>query len=262
MMRPAALGLVGATGNLPQLPPVNGYGQVVDPASDDALTRAGKVAALGTLTPGVAHELNNPLFAVLGLLDLALADSEPGSRAHGRLTVARETALEMRATLRALVAFAREPAAERGPLDLGQAVRETVELVRRTSSGRDVAIVERFVAGPVNVLGSRNELRQSVLHLLANAIAALPDGGTVTVELRRSGKHVEVEVADTGRGVPEELRERIFEPFFTTSAATGGLGLAAARAIADGHAGTLALEPGDGGATFVLQLPVSEGSDG
>jgi signal transduction histidine kinase len=258
MIRSAALGVDDALRKEFELPDVNEPGP---PASGDELRRAGKLAALGELTPGVAHELNNPLFAVLGLLDLALADAQPGSPAHRRLTVARETAMEMRATLRTLVGFAREPADAHGPVELRDALRETVDLARRTSSASDVEIVARLGEDDVSVFGSRNELRQCVLHLLANARAAMPGGGTITVELRQEGGWATVTVADSGAGVPVGLEERIFEAFFTTQPTGSGLGLAAGRAIAKSHGGSLELRPAaGGGSSFVLRLPVARKS--
>jgi signal transduction histidine kinase len=223
----------------------------------EELARAGKLVALGELTPGVAHELNNPLFAVLGLVDFLLAESEPGSRAHRRLTVVHETAEEMRGILRALIDFAREPGGRIGPVELVETVRETVALVRRTTFAKDVELMERLGTGPVVVQGSRNELRQCVIHLLANACAVLKNGGTVTVELTRREGCADVTVSDTGPGIPEALQGAVFEPFFTTKTGGSGLGLAAGRAIAESHGGTLELDASRPGATFVLRLPVS-----
>lgn len=223
----------------------------------EQLARAGKLVALGELTPGLAHELSNPLFAILGLVDFLLAESEPGSRAHRRLTVVHETAQEMRGILRALVDFAREPGGQVGPVELVETVRETVALVRRTTVAKDVEVEERLGSVPVVVHGSRNELRQCVIHLLTNACTALPDGGTVIVELVERDGWAVATVSDSGPGVPVALQTAVFEPFFTTRNAGGGLGLAAGRAIAERHGGTLELDASSPGATFVLRLPVT-----
>ncbi|MDQ3823015.1 MAG: ATP-binding protein [Actinomycetota bacterium] len=233
-----------------------------EPAGAAGLVRAAKAAALGDLTRGLAHELNNPLFAILGLVDFLVADAEPGSRAHRRLTVVRETALEMRELLRAVLDFAREPAGVLGRVDLGETVRQTVELARRSSASEDVDLEVHVPADALTVLASRNEVRQALLHLLANAFAALPGGGTLTVGLDVDGRWARVSVADSGPGVPADLRDRIFEPFFTTRADGSGLGLAACRAIAESHGGTLELAAGEGGATFVLRLPLADETDG
>jgi signal transduction histidine kinase len=256
MLRPAIPVVVHAFRNTASVPHVNdGRATRSSPTRDDLL-RAGKAAALGELTPGVAHELNNPLFAILGLVDFLVAEAEPDSRAHRRLTVVRDTALEMRAVLRGLLDFARESADTHALVDLAETVRETVEFVRQTSSAKDVELVERLPSQEIAVFGSRNQLRQALLHLLTNAHAALPGGGLVTVALEERGAWARLTVADSGDGVPAELRERIFEPFFTTRPGGSGLGLAAARAIAERHGGTLELRAADEGTRFVLELPL------
>ena len=231
---------------------------VVPADARDDVVRAAKAAALGELTRGAAHELNNPLLAILGLVDLLVGDAEEGTRAHRRLTVVRETALEMRAVLRALLEFAREGGDSRERVDLGDTVRQTVELVRRTSSARDVELVERIPQGTLAVVGSPSQIGQAVLHLLVNAYAALPAGGKVLVDVEAGGGRATVTVSDTGDGIPVELAERVFEPFFTTRPDGSGLGLSASRAIAESHGGGLELRAQDRGTTFVLTLPLAD----
>jgi signal transduction histidine kinase len=242
------------------MPTVNATGERGSLAeSREGLIRAGKAAALGDLTHGVAHELNNALLAILGLTEILVGDAEPGSRADRRLTVVRDTALDMRALLRALLEFARDSEDTRAPFDLGEALRGTLELVRRASSARDVELVERVPNEAFEVLGSRSEISQAVLHLLVNAFAALPAGGTVVVDLARRDGRATVTVGDSGPGVPPDLSERIFEPFFSTRPQGNGLGLAASRAITERHGGSLELRSSDEGATFALTVPLHDG---
>ncbi len=224
---------------------------------EEQLVQSGKMAAIGELARGVAHEINNPLFAILGLTEFLLRDAEAGTKAHTRLTLVHDTGLELKQIVRALLEFARESAEERRLVDLGETVGQTLELVRRTSSAKDVEIVERLPDVPAAAHGSPNQLKQILLNLLTNAAQALPGGGTVTVALARDERWATVTVTDTGPGIPEELRSRVFEPFFTTKGGTG-LGLAVSRTIAEAHDGTLAVEsPADGGAAFVLRLPLA-----
>jgi two-component system NtrC family sensor kinase len=226
------------------------------PHVDQAL-HAARMAAVGDLTAGVVHEINNPLFAILGLVEFLLADAEPGTKAHQRLTLIQETGLEIKAIARALLAFARERAGTHDAVDLAVAAAETVELFRRTSAARDVEMVVRAEGG-VSAIGSAVRLKQLLVHLLANAREALPRGGTVTVAVARREGEVVLEVADTGAGIPPVALPRIFEPFFTTRSERGaaGLGLTAARAIAEAHGGTLVAESAPGsGARLTLRLP-------
>jgi signal transduction histidine kinase len=227
-------------------------------AHADQAVQAARMAAVGDLAAGVVHEINNPLFAILGLVEFLLVDAEPGTKAHDRLTLIQETGLEIKAIARALLTFARERGTE-GTVDLDAAAAETVELFRRTSAARHVEIVLRAESGAA-VLGNAARLKQLLLHLLANARDALPNGGTVTVEVSERDGEVVLDVVDTGSGVAALDLPRVFEPFFTTHSerAAAGLGLAAARAIAELHGGTLTAssEPGSG-ARFTLRLPAA-----
>lgn len=259
MLRRCDSGVVPAFGNTLGVSEVNALGAATPPAREDVV-RAAKAAALGELTQGVAHELNNPLLAILALVDLLLGATDEGSQSRRRLTVVRDTALEMRAVLRVLLEFARDTGDSHDVVYLGDAVRQTVELVRRTASSRDVELVERIPQGPLAVAGSASLIGQAVLHLLVNAYAALPAGGKVLVDVDASGDTATVTVTDSGEGIPVELAERVFEPFFTTRRNGNGLGLTASRAIAASHGGRLELRAHDAGARFVLTLPLAEGS--
>jgi signal transduction histidine kinase len=219
--------------------------------------QAARMAAVGELAAGVVHEINNPLFAILGLVEFLLRDAEPGTKAHERLTLVHETGLEIKTIARALLDFARERPGEAETFNLAPATAATIELFRRTSAARDVDLELR--ADPyVPVHGRTAQLKQLVLHLLANAREALPAGGTVAVELTSGAGEVVLRVSDSGSGIPTFNLNRVFEPFFTTRQERGasGLGLATARAIATAHGGTLTAEsPAGSGARLTLRLP-------
>jgi signal transduction histidine kinase len=215
------------------------------------------MAAVGDLAAGVVHEINNPLFAILGLVEFLLYEAEPGTKAHQRLELIQETGLEIKTIARTLLDFARGRPGPHGPVELAAVADETVELFRRTSAARDVEVDVR-AGGGLGVLGCAAQLKQLLLHLLANAREAMPQGGAITVDVARRGAEIALEVSDTGTGIPPFVLPRIFELFFTTHSDRGaaGLGLAAARAIADAHGGTLtaASVPGSG-ARLTLRLP-------
>jgi signal transduction histidine kinase len=225
----------------------------------DDLVATGRLTALGALSTSVVHEINNPLFAILGLVEFLLRDAEPGTKAHSRLQLIQTTGLEIKEIARAVLDFARERPGELETVQLDEAAATVAQLFRLASAAKGVEVVEHLEE--VHVLGRRSELRQLLLYLLLNAKQALPDGGTVTVEVRRDGGDVLLRVSDTGPGVPSELGERAFEPFVTTREEAGalGLGLAVARLIARRHGGELELEPSATGASFVARLPVAGG---
>jgi signal transduction histidine kinase len=254
MIRPTAQRPTDAPRTGVELPPVNrrGFRHPVAPAAD-ALVHAARLAALGELTPGVAHELGNPLLGILGLVELALGEVAEGSPAKRRLELARDTALEMRGVLRTLVDFAREPVDAHGPVNLGEAVRDTVDLAHRTSSATDVELYADIGTEPVYVVGNRGRLRHCVLELLFTARGAIPEGGRIAVEVKGGGGWASVRVSDSGPGLSAEAAARAFEPFFRAGPGGSGLGLAAGRAIAAEHGGSLGLESG----AFVLRLPLA-----
>jgi two-component system NtrC family sensor kinase len=222
------------------------------------LVQSGKLAAIGELASGVAHEVNNPLFAILGLVEFLLKDAEPGTKAHDRLQLIQSTALEIKEIVRSLLDFARESSDETAVVALDDVIRETITLVRRTTAGHGVELVERYGEGPFHVDGSPNQLKQVFLNLIANARQAMPDGGTITISVSASGDAVEAVVADTGVGIEPEHMQRIFEPFYSTKRGAGGtgLGLSVSVGIAESHGGSLTAvsTPGEG-AAFMLRLP-------
>jgi two-component system NtrC family sensor kinase len=223
--------------------------------------QSGKLAAIGELAAGVAHEINNPLFAILGLTEFLLKEAEPGSKAHNRLELIQQTGLEIKEIVRALLDFARENAEERHVLPLAEVVRATVDLVRRTNAHKGVELVDTYDDTETLVEVSPNQIKQIFLNLFANARQAMPLGGTVHVEVRRHGDRAVASVTDDGPGIEPAVLDRIFEPFFTTKRATGGtgLGLSVSVGIAESHGGSLTAESELGqGATFTLCLPVAE----
>ena len=228
---------------------------------EQRLIQSGKLASIGELAAGVAHEINNPLFAILGLVEFLLMDAEPGTKARDRLEVIQGTGLEIKEIVRALLDFARERSDEFSIVSLNDVTAQTVELMRRTSAAKQVEIVECLGDADVFVNASANQLKQIFVNLISNAKQALKEsGGTITVEVGRDRDCAWVEVRDNGPGMPEHVRARAFEPFFTTRRDAGGtgLGLSVSLGIAESHGGSLVVnEAAGGGASFRLQLPLA-----
>ena len=227
---------------------------------DQQLMQSGKLTAIGELASGVAHEINNPLFAILGLTEFLLKESDDGSRARQRLELIRETGLEIKEIVRALLDFAGENTEERHLIPIEDVVRSTVDLVRRTNAHKGVELVDTYDAADALVLASPNQLKQIFLNLIANARQAMPLGGTIHVEVARLGKNALVAVADEGPGIDQAALSRIFEPFFTTKRDLGGtgLGLSVSLGIAESHGGTLIASSELGqGARFEVRLPLA-----
>jgi signal transduction histidine kinase len=243
------------------------------------LDRAERLAAVGRLAAGVAHEVGNPMGAVLAFVDLARRDPGLGEDGRQKLSRAIGEGERVRHILRQLLDFSRPPRVERGPVDLVQVAEATAGLVRAQRRYAAIRIEVAAQGAPPPALADRNQVAQILLNLLLNAADALADTPeprvTVTVrgtvrtpragEPREAGlargvlDAVECVVADTGPGIAPEHRERIFDPFFTTKppGQGTGLGLANALRLAEELGGALELEGSEAGAVFVLRLPAA-----
>ncbi len=230
---------------------------------EQQIVQSGKLAAIGELAAGVAHEINNPLFAILGLVEFLLKEAEPGTKQFERLELIQQTGLEIKDVVRALLDFARERSDEFERVALSDVLAQTLDLLRRTTLRKEIELVERYTEEPLFVDASSGQLKQIFLNLVTNAQQAIRDSGSITLELERDDGYALVRVADTGAGIADDVIDRIFDPFFTTKRELGGtgLGLALSQSIAVSHGGSLvaASLPG-GGAEFTLRLPLIEES--
>jgi signal transduction histidine kinase len=209
-------------------------------AEREALLEAARLSSLGELVRGFAHEINNPLFGMLGLAELLLDEIEPGTKPYERLVLLHRSGLEIKSITQRLMAYARAEAEPDQVVSLREVAAETVELVRCTSAGGSADVRERYCDEPLEVFGSRARLAQVLLGLLVTFQKPNPDGGVVTVQLDRDGDWALADVT----GPPGEARDM-------------GFGLAAAHEVARMHGGDLVSLPTVGGGTsFVLRLPL------
>lgn len=229
----------------------------------EALRQAEKLAAMGSLLAGVAHELNNPLAIVMGRASL-LEDkcADPDLRADASRI--REAAERCGRIVRTFLAMARQRPPQRAAVQLNELVRGAVELLQYNLRTAGVVIEQRLQPELPDVVGDADQLGQVLLNLLVNAqqaVAQVEPPRRVLIETGARADAVWLRVADSGVGVSGEHRERIFDPFVTTKSegAGTGLGLALSRSIVAEHGGTLQLEsasPLGRGASFCIELPV------
>jgi signal transduction histidine kinase len=226
------------------------------------LVQAEKMSAVGRLASGLAHEINNPLTAIMGYISILLRLPGMPDKALEMLLKVDAEVRRVAAIVRNMLGFAR-PATADEPVDLRKVVEDCAAFAGPELRRRGIALEPDLPATLPLAQGSAGELKQVFLNLVLNASQALlgRDGGRVAIRLRASsdGRWIVAEVADNGPGVPTGIREKIFEPFFTTKGESGtGLGLYVSAGIVQRHKGRLLLRdaPG-GGALFSVELPAS-----
>src|SRR5205809_3314799 len=232
-------------------------------ALETQLVQSEKLAAVGQLVSGVAHELNNPLTSIAGLSEFLLEQKELGKKDRGHLQVIQEQAERAGRIVRNLLTFARKGPAEQAPVDLNDVIQRTLLLMSYDLTLKDVTI-EKHLAPLPAVLGDRRALQQVVLNLLNNAAQAVttnPPGRPQVIHLSTwFDDRVRLRVADTGPGIPDDVLPQLFTPFFTTKepGQGTGLGLSITYSIVEAHGGRITVErPSDGGAAFLVDLPAA-----
>jgi CheY-like chemotaxis protein len=230
----------------------------------EALRRTERMACLGATLAGVAHELNNPLAAILGFAQLLLKKEMDAESRLALETIDHEAARAGR-IVRDLLTLARKPDAERrGRINLNDVVGYILGTRRYALETHGIACISALDPALPPVAGHRTQLEQVVLNLLNNAEQALrssgEDAGQVSIRTRVEGAAVVLEIEDDGPGIPGETRDQIWEPFWTTKAlgAGTGLGLTVVRDIVASHGGDIRVTPSSDegeGARFVVRLP-------
>ena len=227
-------------------------------ATNKQLHRSEKLASLGRLAAGVAHEINNPLTGVLTFAHLLKEKPNMDGQDRQDLDLIIHETTRAAEIVRGLLDFARERAVIKEPLNLNEVIVRTVRLIRNQKLFDRIVIEEELAGDLPEIEGDMNQLQQVLLNLSLNACEAMASGGTLTIQTRNDERGVVVRLADTGCGIKPELLERVFEPFFTTKPVGKGtgLGLSVSYGIVQQHGGTIELESESGrGTTFTLVFP-------
>jgi signal transduction histidine kinase len=219
------------------------------------IQQAGKLASIGELASGIAHEIRNPL-AGIGAAVEVLAESAKDREIVGEI---RKQINRLSATLRGLLDFSRPSEPEIMPCDVGELLKPMLALTRPDAQKANVQIITECPDNLPPISADPQQLQQAILNILLNAIQAMPHGGTLTVRTDLHVNRLRLSIRDTGVGIPRENRERIFSPFFTTKHHGTGLGLAITRSIIEKNGGTIAVESEVGrGTTVFMEFPVSK----
>jgi PAS domain S-box-containing protein len=216
-----------------------------------------KLAGIGQLAAGIAHQLNTPLGSILLSAQMLEGSVQEEDEKDDARRILRQTE-QCRTIIKGLLNFARPSGSERGKLNLGEVARETVYLMEKNIKVAGIGVRIEEECDSV-VFGNRNELDQVFFNLLANSLDAMPNGGQIDIVIKDgSPGEVLVEFADTGEGIPPEERDRVFLPFYTTKeyGRGTGLGLSIVARIVHEHGGRIEMESQPGSGTkFYLSLP-------
>lgn len=223
-----------------------------------ALAQQGKMASLGVLSSGVAHEINNPLGVILGYagyLEKKIPETDPN---YTFINEIKRESKRCKKIVQDLLSYARTPKPVLESTDLNRLLRQIIDFAGNHTDLYDTSIVQNLSEHLPMVPADGDQLRQVAINLLLNAGSAMPNGGEIKVTTVLDEDHyIRIEFADNGEGISEENLEKIFEPFFTTKARGTGLGLAITKQIIDMHQGEIFIDSEIGqGTTVVIRLPL------
>jgi signal transduction histidine kinase len=241
----------------------NEFNQMVSKlATQEKLQRTERLAALGTLAAGVAHEIRNPLGAVKGLAQLLRESAASSSERKYAETIVGEVN-RLDAVVERLLHLARPSGGAIEKTDLNRLIHDAVELSGYERNEKRITIVEDYDATIADILLDREAMLQAVLNMLRNAVQAIPETGTIRVKTAlRAGPdpsqsgHVLIEIANTNSTISPSDYKRIFDPFYTTKDGGTGLGLAITHQVVTAQGGTIEVESGNGETVFTIELPV------
>jgi len=226
--------------------------------SREQLQRAERLASIGTLAAGIAHEINNPLGMMLLGADLALRSLDDPEKLAELLRQQKRDLERCARIVKGVLNFARHRPMARSPIHLNEVVGHSIDFTREYTRLHGVAIEARLSDSIAPIMGNATELEQVVVNLVHNAVQACGDGGHVTIEAHEAGDKVRLVIRDDGCGMTPEQIEHAFDPFYTTRVEKGGtgLGLSTVHGIVTGVGGTIEIssEPGRG-AVFTMDFP-------
>ena len=227
-------------------------------ALEEQLRKTERLAELGTLASGMAHEIGTPMNVILGRAELLIRKTNDKSMRQGLATIVTQVE-RITKIMNQLLSFARKRPSEPCDVDLVWAMGNVLDMLLAKLDSHGIHVVKDYSPDLPQVLADPDHIIQVLLNLVLNACQAMPEGGTLTLSLCPKGDRVEIRVQDTGTGIPEDQVSKIFDPFFTTKAVGEGtgLGLTVVHGIILENNGTIRVNsiPGQG-STFIISLPV------
>jgi signal transduction histidine kinase/DNA-binding response OmpR family regulator len=227
---------------------------------EQRLIESVKLAGVGTLAAGVAHEINNPLSIILGFAQTMLKDLPLENELHNDLRIVEHEANRCAKVVKDLLTFARPGRMEKSETDLIELMQTSISLLRHFIRKNEIAVEEEYSPEIPKPWIDSKKMQQVFINVLLNSIEAMPHGGRlkIKIDVVHAEEMIRIDVSDTGSGIPEDNLMKIFEPFFTTKSNKGtGLGLSICRSIIKEHLGTIGVNSvKNQGTTVTLRLPL------
>lgn len=248
--------LGGRTGYLFVFQDLTGYRLM-----EEELKRADRLAAVGKLSAGIAHEIRNPLASISGAIELLRSELTLDSGNERLMEIILREINRLNVLISDFLTFAKPTAIKKEETDLAEVVDETLALFTKGIENDNRVRIETDVDRDLRAFVDAKQMKQVLWNLTKNAVQAMPEGGLVKVRAKwrdRRKETILIEVSDTGGGISDEIRDRIFDPFFTTKSNGTGLGLALVHQIVESHKGVIGLKSAEGkGTTFSVMIPAN-----
>ena len=230
------------------------------------LIQSEKLAALGIVAAGIAHEVKNPLAIIIQGIEYLRTSADSDVHTADILQRITKSVFRADSIIKGLLSFTRQMPIQTEQVEIPAVIDETLSFIGHQLKLKNITLVKQFPPGLPKVTVDSNQIKQVFLNLLLNSIDAMTGGGTITisalqVESVPGGSHVQITFADTGCGIAKDIIEKVFDPFYTTKDSSGnaGLGLSIAKGIIDKHRGTVQIESkSEGGTCVIIGLPASD----
>ena len=230
------------------------------------LIQSEKLAALGIVAAGIAHEVKNPLAIIVQGVEYLRTSADSDVHITDILERIKKSAFRADSIIKGLLSFTRQMPIQTEQVEIPSVIEETLSFIDHQLKLKHIKLVKQFSPGLPKVTVDSNQIKQVFLNLLLNSIDAINDRGTITISAEKVSSapgesHLQITLADTGCGIPKDRIEKVFDPFYTTKDNSGntGLGLSIAKGIIDKHHGTVQIESeSEGGTCVIIALPASD----
>ena len=223
------------------------------------LLQSEKLASLGQLAGGVAHEINNPMAVILGFSQSIAKKIKEDDSLYMPLKSIEREAIRCKKLVGDLLTFSRTGKPEKEKAGVNEIIEQTISLIEAQTKIKNIEIIKKYNENLPRIMLNISRIQQVIINLCSNAIDAMPSGGKLFIETNLGDKNVEIKITDTGTGMTDEVKKRLFEPFFSTKEVGKGtgLGLSLCYEIIQSYNGTIEVESESGkGSVFIIKIPV------